>query len=623
MKNNISNNQDEVWDIVELIDELNAKKLEIMDEGSCKAKIWQRIEPHVRTEACGDFKEMAAEVSGVPEISADLVTKARIKEMVMEYVENVRITGRVFFVRKSFWAAATLLAVLFFNFYPKMPFFPHADAEKLTYVEVEQGEVEIVRGDKVFEVFDYMVLNEGDSVRVADGSLAQIYFLDDSRVAMAPGSEVSLHKLYMDEENEAVTKVEILVEEGNVWAQVINLTGDEDYFSVLTREGEFRVDRAADLNVEVEDEEVSVQVVKNLASFVVPSAYGDREGILGEGMQIYIFEDELVIEEGDCDDVWCEYNLVEGEKHLDSVINYYITQSSDRADLLTKSPLQSLKKFQETMGQAVGIEPELEISDASDALVEAEQLITDGETEEAEVKIEEYLSIMEEIVSEEEPAEEEVQAQIDEATKALSVKIAENEDLSVIQEALDEAEETTKQDEGEKTVTRVNNASNKLSTVNSLIDTGSYVDALEQLEVYREEVYEVVVDITEVPQEDRATVVGEFLDNKIEDLHLLKIITTKLSDLGEFVDPEFAEELSETKQQTLFEINALVVSMKERAIGTISDFLSQVQADESVQVQVLSSLNQDFPLDLDIMKKINDIEEVYYSEDGVVFLVSE
>src|SRR3989339_1436861 len=176
---NLNDNSDQVWDLVELIDELNHKKLELMDEGSSKSKIWAKIEPHVRSTSCADFKELADSLVEVPEVSADLLAKARIKEMVMEYVESVRVVWRPFFVRKSFWAAATLLAVLFFNYYPQMPFFPHASAEKLTYVEVEQGTVQITRGEKVFDVLDYMVLKPGDRVSVLDGSLAQIYFMDD------------------------------------------------------------------------------------------------------------------------------------------------------------------------------------------------------------------------------------------------------------------------------------------------------------------------------------------------------------------------------------------------------------------------------------------------------------
>ncbi|PIX80013.1 hypothetical protein COZ35_02185 [Candidatus Peregrinibacteria bacterium CG_4_10_14_3_um_filter_44_21] len=618
--NNLNNeNSDSVWDLVELIDELNYKKLEIMDEGSSKAKIWQKIEPHVRTTACGDLKEVAAGIVSVPEIRVSPIKKSEIKEVVMEYVESVRMKSYKFFLfKKSFWAAATLLAVLFFNFYPKMPFFPSASAQKNTYVQVEQGSVEVTRDDKVFEVFDFMLLSEGDVIHVMDGSLAQVYFMDDSRMAMYPGSEVAIRKLHRDEANEASTEVEVLLQNGKIWAQVINLTSDDDYFSVLTTEGELRIERAADLNISFDGEIVKAQVAKYLASFMTP----DASGMLGEGTQLTIYNGEFSIDESaEIGDTWSEYNSVQSKEHLLSVTEYYITESADKAHLLSQDPLHVLKQFKKSAYEAVGFATTLGIEDAKDAILEAEQLVNDGKNEEAEVKIVEYLSIVEEI-SGQESGTSTVSQHIDQATKEMSVKIPTNSNLSVIQQALDVAEEGASASEGDRNVKKINNASNKLNTVSELIAAGSYSDALDKLEDYKDEVFSVAMEITEVPQEERGEVVSEFLDQKVENLQLLKIIAGQLDALDGVVDPQLKEELSETKQQVIFEINALIVSLKERAIGTISDFLSQVQADETMQVQVLNSLKQNIS-DYDLIKKINDLEEVYYSDGELIFLLSE
>lgn len=618
--NNLNNeNSDSVWDLVELIDELNYKKLEIMDEGSSKAKIWQKIEPHVRTTACGDLKEVASGIVSVPEIRVSPIKKSEIKEAVMEYVESVRMKSYKFFLfKKSFWAAATLLAVLFFNFYPKMPFFPSASAQKNTYVQVEQGSVEVTRGDKVFEVLDFMILSEGDVVHVLDGSLAQVYFMDDSRMAMYPGSEVIMRKLHRDEDNEASTEVEVLLQNGKVWAQVINLTSDDDYFSVLTTEGELRIERAADLNISFDGETVKAQVAKYLASFMTP----DASGMLGEGTQLTIYNGEFSIDESsEIDDTWSEYNSVQSKEHLLSVTDYYITESADKAHLLSQDPLRVLKQFKKSAYAAVGFATTLGVEDAKNAIVEAEQLVNDGKNEEADVKIVEYLSIVAEL-SGQESGTSTVSQHVDQATKEMSVKIPTNSNLSIIQQALDVADEVASESEGERNVKKINNASNKLNTVSELITAGSYADALDKLEDYKDEVFSVVMDITEVPQGERGEVVGEFLDQKVENLQLLKIIAGQLDALDGVVDPQLKEELSETKQQVIFEINALIVSLKERAIGTISDFLSQVQADETMQVQVLNSLKQNIS-DYDLIKKINDLEEVYYSDGELIFLLSE
>ncbi|HAU40145.1 MAG: hypothetical protein UV80_C0003G0007 [Candidatus Peregrinibacteria bacterium GW2011_GWF2_43_17] len=623
-------NSDSAWELVKLIDELNFKKLEIMDEAKTKKSIWAKIEPHVRATACGDLKTVAEQVA-VTEFSISPAMKAKIKEMVMDYVESVNVGVRVPFF-KRFAIAGVLMVFAFFALYPKMPFFPSASAEKITYVEVEQGNVEITRDGKVHTITDDMLIEEGDVMKVADGALAQVYFFDDSRMAFAPGSEVSFGKLYMDENNGALTQVEVELLSGKAWVQVINLTGDSDYFSITASNGTFIIDRAADLNIEVLPASVAVYAVEYLADFEISSDVYYREGMLGEGAKLVYSGDDLIIEElpDMTDDVWWNYNLIKDEEHLDAVTNYYITQSAENVHLRSADPLYTFKKFQETVEKVVSFDSsENSMQVAGSRLAEAEQLISEGSSEEAQAKITEYLNIVEEVVESGTGAGEEVdlsvvEAQIDEITKALSVKVSDNSGLVAIQDAVNQAEESVSQTETEKSLVKVDNASNKLSTVLDLLDAGSYEDALSYLKSYQEEVYTVVTeDVSQVSSEERAYVVSEILSKKVSDLHLLKIIAGKLDDLSGVVDAELQAQVTDIKEQSLFEINTMVVSLKERAIDTISDFLAQVQADEGVQIQVLSNLKKTVPLDFDIIQKINDIEEVYFEEGSVVFLVNE
>jgi hypothetical protein len=621
---------DEVWELVGLIDELNFKKLEMMDEGSIKGKIWSKVESHVSSVTMGDLHELASVVKDSTDSEVSSLKKALIKERVMEYIENVRVGTRSVFSMKRFWGTAMLLAFFAFIFYPELRFFPSVSAEKNTYIEVVQGQVDVIRGDEVISVKDDTILQEGDSVKVYDGSLAQVYFVDDSRMAIGPASEISFDKIYVDEKNDTLTQVEVSVESGNVWVQVINLTGEEDYFSVLIKDCEFKIDRAADLNVSVSETDVLVQAVKYLAAFDITGSI-DRDGILGEGTQLKIVDGmDLVIDSipDISSDVWFDYNLTQDENHLKNVTDYYITESAQDLHLLSKDPLYSLKKFQEVVRQAVGVEDSSyqEVEQAQEKLSQAEQLISDGETDAAQEKIDEYVEIVEAAVNsggETLGVVEALTEQADQTTKALSVKVPGNEELGVIQDAVNQAEEIVAVGEGDKNLKKVNNASDKLNMAASLIDESSYESALQYLQEYKDDVLEVATDISTVPLESRAQVVSEIFDNKIEDLHLLKIISEKLEDVSDFIDPALEAEVDTVKQQALYETNALVVSLKDRAISTISDFLEQVQADETIQIQVLSNLKRDVPMDFDMMKQINDIEDVYFDEGEVVVLISE
>lgn len=622
-----TDNQDSAWELVKLIDELNFKKLEITDEVKTKKNVWAKIEPYVRANACGDLKTIAEQIA-VTECTISAITKARIKEMVMDYIESVGVGVKVPFF-KRFAIAGVLMVFAFFVLYPKMPFFPSASAEKVTYVEVEQGSVEIVRDGEVYTITDDMLIEEGDTMKVSDGSLAQVYFFDDSRMAFAPGSQVVFEKLYIDSDNDAFTQVEVELVSGKAWVQVINLTGDSDYFTIVAGDGRFIVDRAADLNIEISDS-VTVYVVEYLANFEISSDVYFREGISGEGTKLTYSGDNLIIEEWAdmTDDIWWNYNLVADDEHLDEVTNYYITQSAENVHLRSSDPLYTLKKFQETVEKVVSFDSSVNSMQVAESrLAEAERLISEGSSEEAQEKITEYLNIVEEVVESGTGTEEEVDlsavsAQVDEITKALSVKVSDNSGFHAIQDALNQVEESVSQTETEKSLVKVDNASNKLNTVIDLLDASSYEDALFYLQSYKEEVYAVVTeDVSQVPSSERAYVVSEILSKKISDLHLLKIIAGKLDEVSDV--SELQAQVANIKEQSFFEVNAMVVSLKERAIDTISDFLAQVQADESVQIQVLSNLKKTAPLGFDIIQKINDIEEVYFEEGSVVFLVNE
>ena len=622
--------EDDVWDLVKLIDELNFKKLEIMDEGSVKGKVWSRVQTHVNSTVLGDLKPVVSAVESSDLLEISSLKKAIIKERVMDHVESVAVGVRSIFSMKRFWGTAALLAFFAFIFYPDLRFFPSVSAEKNTYVQVEQGQVEIIRGDEVISVEDDMLLEDGDIVKVYDASLAQVYFLDDSRMTIGPASEVLMNKLYVDEANEALTQVEVFIETGNAWVQVINLTNEDDYFTVLTRVGELRIDRMADLNISVSDSAVSVQAVRYLAAFDIAGSI-DRDGILVEGTQLLISgEDDLVID-GMPDmsgDIWFDYNLTQDENHIKNVTDYYITESAQDLHLLSKDPLYSLKEFQKVVRQAVGVEDTSydEVEEAQEKLSQAEQLISEGDTDGAQEKVDEYVEIIETVVNSGGETDDVVDAlieQADQTTKSLTVKMSENQDLILIQQAVNQAEEITADTEGSKNMKKVDNASDKLVMAVSLIDEGSYESAMSYLEDYKDNSLEIATDISSVSSEERAEVVSQVFDNKIEDLHLLKIIAAKIDEVSDIIDPALEQEVTSVKLQALYEINALVVSLKDRAISTITDFLGQVQADETIQIQVLSNLKRDVPMDFDMMKQINDIEDVYFDDGEVVVLVSE
>jgi len=103
--------EDDVWDLVKLIDELNFKKLEIMDEGSVKGKVWSRVQTHVNSTVLGDLKPVVSAVESSDLLEISSLKKAIIKERVMDHVESVAVGVRSIFSMKRFWGTAALLAL--------------------------------------------------------------------------------------------------------------------------------------------------------------------------------------------------------------------------------------------------------------------------------------------------------------------------------------------------------------------------------------------------------------------------------------------------------------------------------------------------------------------------------
>ncbi|MBT7483875.1 hypothetical protein HN680_03830, partial [Candidatus Peregrinibacteria bacterium] len=196
-----------------------------------------------------------------------------------------------------------------------------------------------------------------------------------------------------------------------------------------------------------------------------------------------------------------------------------------------------------------------------------------------------------------------------------------------IQEVRDLVEETAVlviNDEAEKQVINLETTADRLGLALDFIQIGAYDLAEQSLQDYQTGLSDVLAGLAELPMESRKQVIFEILDQKLRDLLVLKMIVAELDGLGEDNEASVGlrDQVEAVYTDTLYQLNVLVLNLKERAVLQLGTFLEDVKADETMQLQILGRLKKSVPLDFEFMQVINDLEE-FYGDENLEILILE
>lgn len=570
-----------------------------------KKRIWNRMEPKLRDRGYSPYISAARNLKKFASLESSRLAKFQIKErlfaniseMALESVASLSVgRGKIayfdkfksFFVQKKIWA--TVLCAVFV-FMPIFDFIPMVFAGANSTIEVSQGLVSILRDGKHISVEDQFVLNQGDKVTVSQDSLAHIYFIDDSRMTLGPGSEVVLTEIYVDPDNRAKTEVVIDQLSGQVWTQVLNLVSKDSFFAHRFPDGEISVSQRASFNVKV-DEDIEIKVARNLINVML--SHGDKihQGTLGQGVKMLVTEEVLFEELSDEEesDIWWTFNLAFEKSYARTVEEKYKEDAIKRVLILPGNPLYKLKTFQEDVQSLISFTKDAKMEfvnrQVENRLQEARALSAQGETEMAE----QALALYEEAVSSalQLDAENAIITSADGVQKELMTSV----ETDIINSVVDSTANLSLEN-------AAFTVSQKLQKVPDLIEIGDFETVQIYLESYRDESKALLTQLENLVMDERGAVVESLLEQKLHDLQMLRIIAAM---------PAFVETIN-VNAQILQDINLMVLSLRERELNHLTEFFNTDSYEEDAQMLIYSKLKNTSGLDSMIVSQLEEIEE--------------
>jgi hypothetical protein len=181
-------------------------------------------------------------------------------------------------------------------------------------------------------------------------------------------------------------------------------------------------------------------------------------------------------------------------------------------------------------------------------------------------------------------------------------------------------------DASTKAEIQLDTATDRLGLALDLIDIGAYDLAFESLQDYQIQFGEVMDQLPDLEMEQRKEVILKILDQKLVDLQMLKLIAGRLKTVFAVPSEEgdaVAAQWEDIYADTLYQLNTMVLSLKERAVLHLGTFLKDVKGDAAIQSEILARLKKSVPLELEFMQLINDLEALYAEESTNVLIVDD
>jgi len=605
-----------------------------------KKRVMQRLDEAIMQEEIG-FEQLAEQLERLTltvEPTKTFKIHARESLIDMLSLRDQRVWVKDLFrdvlAQRRLWATVMATVVLSVGTFGYMTQLPQVSAAKVSFVDSFQGAVTIDRDGEELVVFDGFAIQEGDLIHTGGNGWANLVFVDDSSLTIGPETDVSISRLWIDPNNDASTSVEVAVVEGRLWAHVVRLLDDSSSFTLSSDRAQFTVDHNATFDLWVTDDSLEFRVFDQLVDFQLMSDEGFQRGTLGQNLLMRFDEAGIATEKlEDMDslkmsDVWIQTNVDNNEKHVIDVENYYAEQLEQKAGTLPGDPFYFFERGAEEVRLFFSLDDEfrsdLTLDLADQRLSEAMVLIGNGEEEVVGDMLEDYQEALVGFVEETQDYEE-VQALLDESKKTLG-DVLPLDELYEVREVVEATAVLLASDDSTRAQLQLETAANRLGLALELIQIGAYDLAQASLQDYQQGLTELLDNLQDFEMEERREVVMGILDQKLDDLKWLKLITGELNELvngEEAASFEVQEQLADVYDDTLYQLNTMVLNLKERAVLHLTTFLGDVKGDDEVQLQILNRLKKSVELEFEFMELINDLESLYGDSSDELLVVDE
>lgn len=571
---------------------------------AAKKRIWNKMQSKLPEKALAEHAPLFKSIRmAAPESSR--LKKVQLKERILSILpdrpERANYKEKIlwFFAQKRVWTMSILSIFFVFIFAPVFNFTGSVSADNGNLLEVAAGSVSVTRGGQIFTVSDEFNLAQGDKISVSADSMAHIYFVDDSRMTLGPGSEVVLSEIYYNPGNKAKTEIAVDQLQGRVWTQVLNLVNKDSFFAHRFPNGEIAVSQKASFDVNISDE-IEIEVSKNLLDIMFINGDQVYQGTLGQGVKMEIASQvntrEMTVEEKN--DTWWKFNEAFGKSYARLVEEKYMKESVDRVLILPGNPLYKLKTFQESVRSLVTFSEEgkkkLAVEVASNRLREAEALIARGDEIRAEETLKDYEEAVNNVMDISGEGANELLAEAEELQKGLLAQQTARTGTILLESAINELPAQSEE--------KMLSASQKLQKVPDLIESGNYVEALNYLKSYQVESRAILAELELLEIEERPNVLSSLLDQKLKDLHLLRIILALMPDGAEGANFDLNAQIVE-------EMNMIVLSLRERELDRLSAFFALGDYNKEAQLELYSKLKSSLDLNPQLEEQLNTMED--------------
>ena len=503
-------------------------------EDSKKEALKNNLMARIKSEDVGAYP---FSISALPEllkqsakgISLDLSSRVRIKERVFEMIEN---HSQKSFFFSNFFAfnrkllSSVLVFVIFFGAFNFVNVNTRVvRAATFTVLKSYSGEVFVDRDGKSLEVIPGMKLYENDEVSTGMDGRAVIEYFDNSVSRMASGTRLVLKKLQKPSENSAESNVEVSVIQGVLWSKVLNLVGSDSLFVVDANKVSASARKAA-FNVKVDNDELEIGVFHHAVD--VSDKNGVSHLLTGNKLLLtggdYGSKKLITFSGEEQDDGWVKENLEFDKKYLSEVENRLLIAKAESAGVNIDDDLSFDKSLREnailflTFDDVKSEKIELDLVEKNFIAAQLklhDSKLTDEERAKAELAIKDFSEKVEGFYSLADKIGDTDVEYANELRSYLNDKInSHKKDLSLVMpgapeylalEAVNKLQLLQAKNQTDVAEIKLQQAGDKLSSVEDVADSGDLVLAEEVADSYKDDVEGALKLIQNIEPKDSKT----------------------------------------------------------------------------------------------------------------------
>ncbi len=412
-----------------------------------------------------------------------------------------------------------------------------------SYLEVISGSASIKHADLIAweDINELIEVQEGDLIKVEEGSEAVVHFFDDSELRLGENSEFLISQLAVSPAFGRQAVIEVFIHTGTAWVQTLNVEDGYAGFTLNTRDAILTAQNGT-FNVATDIGEPTSIFVLNNKIELTSLAAETRQAVdnlrlsANEKASIYTVSGRPVvttdtITQQDQSNSWVQNNLRRDHEHLTALRESGIHRITQMAGTLPGQMLYPIKQAKERLKLVLSSNSDLDvqIEIANRRLNEAIVLFEVGELQKGREALMAYQSMARQI-ADAKGNEKLANRLIVPHQKVLTAELPNDISTGLVKEALHQTAEILTNDPIELERVRLANSVQRLQDVTILVEAGNTDAAKERLTSHQLAISDALAVAEEIEDEElKKVVLQEILALRQEELTLLDSLSEMLA----------------------------------------------------------------------------------------------